>query len=188
MLRPLRQIDSLNTAYVTPWTQERGGVLSYGSASGVTIVEYAANPSGAKVVGIQHNDVEHLNLTYEPHPSRVREVDTPCGTVGIIQQGVFETDWIHLIGSISSGDKAYAGPSGTITNSASFGGTQIGHFLGTLTGSPRLLTYRGLGFTRTAQEGGVIVTENDPNDRVFVQSDGFARVRIDQRTILRSQS
>jgi hypothetical protein len=170
---------------MTPWTSERGGLLSYGSASGVTIVEYAANPSGAKVVGIQHNDVEHLNLTYEPHPWRVREVDTPCGTVGVIQQGVVETDWIHLIGGIASGDKAYAGPSGTITNSASFGGDQIGHFLGTLTGSPHLLTYRGLGFTRETQFGGI---ENDPNDRVFVQSDGFAKVRIDQRTILRSQS
>lgn len=188
MLRPLRQIESLNTSFVTPWTQERGGVLSYGSVSGVTIVEYAADPSGVVPVGIQHNDVEHINLTYEPHPWNMREVDTVWSTVGIIQQGVVETDWVHIIGSIVSGDAAYVGPSGTVTNSASFGGLQIGHFLSKLTGSPHLVTYRGLGFTRKAQEFGVITIENDPNDRILVQSDGFARIRIDQHTIMRSQS
>lgn len=163
-------------------------MLSYGSASGVTIVEYAANPSGAIPAGIQHNDVEHLNLTYEYHPWNMREVDTAWATVGIIQQGEVETDWIHLIGTIVSGDPAYVGPSGMITNSVSFGGLQIGHFLSVLTGTPHLVTYRGLGFTRKAQEFGVITIENDPNDRVLVQSDGFAKIRIDQHTIMRSQS
>jgi hypothetical protein len=74
-----------------------------------------------------------------------------------------------------------------VTNSAAFGGNQIGHFLSDLMGSPHLVTYRGLGFTRTAQENQVITTENDPADRILVLSDGFAKVRIDQRTILRSQ-
>jgi hypothetical protein len=188
MLRPLRQIEALNTSFVTPWTQERGGVLSYGSASGVTIVEYAADPSGAVPVGIQHNDVEYLNLTYENHPWNMREVDTAWSTVGVIQQGTVETDWVHTVGSVVSGDPAYVGPSGTVTNSSSFGGHQIGHFLGTVTGQPHLVTYRGLGFTRKAQEFGVVTIENDPANRVLVQSDGFAKIRIDQHTIMRSQS
>jgi hypothetical protein len=53
MLRPLRQVDGLNLSYITPWTQERGGILSFGSASGITFVEYAANPSGAIPIGVQ---------------------------------------------------------------------------------------------------------------------------------------
>ena len=163
-------------------------MLSYAFASGVQIVEYAADPSGAIPVGIQYNDVEHINLTYENHPWHNRETDVPWSTVGIVQHGTIETDWIHLVGTVVSGDRAYVGPSGTITNTAAFGGHQIGHFLSTLMGSPHLLTYRGLGFTRKAQEFGVITIENDPNDRVLVQSDGFARIRIDQRTIMRSQS
>lgn len=187
MLRAERQVESLNTSFVCPWTQERGGVLSFFAASGQTMVQYAADPSGVKVAGIQYNDVENINLTYEPHPWRNREVDVPCGIVGILQQGVFETDWVHVVGTVGVGDKAYVGPSGTVTNSASFGGNQIGHFLSDLSGEPHLVTYRGLGFSRTAQECRVVSTENNPADRILVLSDGFAKVRIDQRTILRSQ-
>jgi hypothetical protein len=33
-----------------------------------------------------------------------------------------------------------------------------------------------------------LVTENDPDDQVLVVTPGFARVRIDQSTMMRSQA
>ena len=187
MLRPIRQIQALNLSFTTPWTQERGGILSHGSASGIAIVEYAANPSGAVPLGVQYNDVEWINQSYEPSPYRIREVEVPCGVVGAITQGEFETDWVHIVGSVFTGDSVYMGPSGTFTNSASFGGLKIGRFTGEFKPDPHLLTYRGLGFTRSYMQNGVVVIENDPNDRVLVLSDGYAQIRIDQRTIMKAQ-
>jgi len=158
------------------------------NVSGVDVVRYVADPSGARPLGIQLNDVEHLNLSreYYPHQRRVGQV---CDTVGVGTRGDFETDWLHLGGSIACGDPAYLGPSGTITNLTSFGSPRVGSFLSSLTPDRHLLTYAGLGFSTTVTDCNSKrpVTENDPADRVLIVSPGYAKVRIDQRLIMRSQ-
>jgi hypothetical protein len=190
MLRPFRQVESLNIDFMCPFTQERGGFLSIGSASGMIIAEYAVNPSGAIPLGLQYNDIEFIDYSRQIDPQRLRATDDPCGIVGIITQGDFETDWVHLVGSVNTGDPAYVGPSGTITNSSSFGGYQIGKFLSQLKSDPHLVTFRGLGFSFAVMNK---VTNqplwtNNPADRVFVAVDGFIKVRIDPNIIMRSQA
>jgi hypothetical protein len=104
--------------------------------------------------------------------------------------GDVETDWVHLLGSPQRGSPAYAGPSGMVTDSASFGGAQIGIFLGPLKPDPHLVIYRGRGFTTSFQEPctHAIIVDNDPADQVLVQSDGCIKVRIAQAYILRGRS
>ena len=150
-LRPLRQTEQVNIDFITPWTQERGGCLSFVSASGMTFVEYAFDPSGLVPVGIQLNDIEWMNLSRQYHRTYshpAATTDVPCGTVGIAVQGDFITDWIHLVGTVFPGDPAYAGPSGTFTNSSAFGSLKIGKFIGVLDSDPHCVTMRGLGFSR----------------------------------------
>jgi hypothetical protein len=81
---------------------------------------------------------------------------------------------------VGTGDKAYVGPSGTFTNSASFGGDIVGRFLGPLEADPHLVVMRGQGFSRqfVDPETKAIVTENDPADRTLVLSDGYIKIRI----------
>ena len=190
-LQAKRQVEATNVSYITPYTQERGGVLTYGSASGMTIVEYAFDPSGALPVGLQLNDVEHMNLTLQPdrtyHPGLM--TDGPCSTVGIATQGDYITDWVYIIGEVQSGDPAYVGPSGTVTNLSTLGGIQIGRFLSDLTIDPHLLTMRGFGFSRQFVDTctKVLTWENNPADRTLVLSEGWIEIRIDPSKIIRSQ-
>lgn len=182
MLKPLRQQEQVNVDYICPYTQEAGGILSYGSASGMFFAEYAINPSGARPIGIQLNDVENVNFSREFFPQYLRTTEVPCGIVGIGTQGDYVTDWIHVVGTVFVGDDAYAGPSGLFTNSASFGGARVGKFLSPLKPNPHLVTMRGLGFSRefvdpiTKQ----VIFENNPADRMLVQSDGTIKIRIDK--------
>lgn len=182
-LRPLRQTEQVNIDFISPWTQERGGCLSIVQASGMYFAEYAYNPSGLFAMGIQLNDIEWMNLSRQhhrtfSHPAAM--TDVPCGIVGICTQGDFVTDWIYPIGDIFPGDKAYAGPSGTFTNSSSFGGQLIGKFIGTLDPDPHFLTFRGLGFSREYVDpyDKQVKWENNPADRIEVFSPGYIKVRI----------
>ena len=180
MLRQARVVEKLNTSYFTIDTSERGGILSMVTVSGIQTVRYADNPSGLWAVGIQYNDVEYINLSRQLDPRRLREVDTICSTVGILYNGIIETDWIHVSGTIQAGTKAYAGPSGLITNLSTYGGSQIGYFLGPLEANRHLLIMQGKGFSTTYMERGThnIVTENNPDNIKYAISDGFAKVRI----------
>jgi len=188
MLKPTRQEVALNNDFVSPDTSERGGLLHHQSVSGVDMARYVADPSGKVPIGFQFHDVEYIDYSRQYDPRRLRETVSPCEIVAIFTEGELETDWIHAVGTPVPGGPAYAGPSGTITDSAAYGGTQIGYFLGPLKRDRHLLVYRGLGFTTSYQECGThnIVTENNPDDRVFVISDGYIRVRINQRIITRS--
>lgn len=179
-LLPLRQEDQINVDFICPYTQERGGILTLASASGMTFVQYAHNGSGTKPIGIQLNDVEWINMTRAPFQQYIRNIDVPCSIVGAGVDGMFITDWIYLIGAISSGDPAYVGPSGTFTNDQSLGGTRVGYFLGALENKPHLLTMRGLGFTYQYIDPytKTLVIENDPNNRVLVNSPGYAKIRV----------
>lgn len=185
-LRPLRQTEQVNIDFISPWTQERGGCLTLATASGCTFAQYAADPSGVFPMGIQLNDIEWMNLARQyhrtfSHPAAM--TDVPCGTVGIGVQGDFITDWLHLTGTPMPGDSVYVGPSGTFTDTDSFGGKRIGRFLSVLDPKPHTVVFRGLGFSRqyidtcTKQ----LVWENDPADRVEIATPGFIKIRVDIR-------
>lgn len=180
-LKPLRQTEQVNTDFITPYTQERGGCLSLALSSGMWIAQYAVNPSGVFPMGIQLNDIEHMNLTLQPHRTFLGyTTDMPCGIVGIGAQGDFITDWLHLIGPVAPGDAAYLGPSGTFTNSAAFGGRQIGEFRSVLDPDPHTVVFRGLGFSRQYMDRCTkqLVFENNPADRQHVITPGYAKIRV----------
>lgn len=181
-LKPLRQTEQVNIDFITPWTQERGGCLVLASASGMDFAEYAYDPTGAVPIGLQLNDIEWMNLARQYHRTFMGyTTDVPCGIVGIAVQGDFITDWVHLIGSVGNGDTAYAGPSGTFTNSSSFGGAAIGRFIGPLIADPHNVTFRGLGFSREYMDPCTkqIVWENNPADRIQVLTPGYIKIRVD---------
>lgn len=187
-LRPLRQTEQVNIDFITPWTQERGGCLSIGQASGMYFAEYALDPSGVSPLGLQLNDIEWMNLARQYHRTFMgHTTDVPCGIVGIAVQGDFITDWIHLIGTAMPGDAMYAGPSGTFTNSPTFGGRRIGKFIGVLDPDPHILTFRGLGFSREYVDTCTkqVVWENNPADRILVVSPGYIKIRVDVGSQLR---
>lgn len=188
-LRPYRQIEKVyDNDFPTLATSERGGILSFAVASGLNYLGYARDPSGVIPLGIQLNDVEWLNYEYQPFPY-ARDVRLPYDCVKVMLRGVVETDWLYISGQIIPGDSAYVGPSGTITNISSLGSYKIGNFMSVLTNDPHTVIFAGLGFTRTYQEYQThnIVTENNPEDIVFISSPGYARIRINQQTMIRSQ-
>lgn len=187
MLKPFRQQDALNLDFCTPDTSERGGLLHHVNVSGVDVVRYVANPSGLIPLGFQFNDVEYIDHTRQIDPRRNRAVDTPWTTVGVLTNGDVETDWVHVTGTPIPGSPAYAGPSGTVTDSPDFGGVRIGYFKSVLKRNPHLVIYRGKGFTTTYQDcySKKIVTDNNPLDQVLVLSDGCIKVRIDLRFMSR---
>jgi hypothetical protein len=191
MLKPLRQVQALNIDFITINTSERGGILTIGSVSGLTIAQYAVDPAEAVPIGVQYNDVEYRDSSRQPFVYGIpREVEVPYGIVGIATDGDYITDWIQASGTIINGDRAYVGPSGLITNNASLGGYQIGYFLGPLTPDPHVVIFSGKGFHREKMDPDTkrVVQENDPANRVFVLSDGFIKVRLNTAFMIRSQA
>lgn len=186
-LLPSRQTQQVNIDYPCPWTQERGGILTWVQASGMYFVEYAFDPSGVKFAGMQLNDIENVNFTRAPFQQYLRNIDVPFAIVGAATQGDFITDWIYPVGIINQGDLAYVGPSGMVTNSLSFGGEIIGKFLGVLQPDRHLVTLRGLGFSRQYIDTVTkrLVWENNPADRQQLVSVGYIKVRIDMGASLR---
>lgn len=189
-LRPDRQTQQVNIDYPCPWTQERGGILTWepSQASGI-FVQYAFNPSGVHFAGLQLNDIENVNMTRQPFQQYIRDIDIPMARVGVATQGDFVTDWVYPIGSISPGDIAYVGPSGMVTNSPSFGGEVVGKFLSILTPDRHLVTLRGLGFSRqyidVTQPSKPLVWENNPADRLLLVTPGYIKLRVDMGASLR---
>jgi hypothetical protein len=180
MLRPLRQEDQINVDFVCPFTQEAGGILTFAVASGIDIVQYAFDPSGKVAAGIQINDIENVDFSREIYPQRLRTTSIPLEVVGVGMQGEFDTDFIHIVGTVSTGDPVYVGPSGLFTNSPSFGGAKVGRFRSTLTPNPHVVTIRGQGFSRQLVDTVTkqIIFNNNPADRVLVLSDGNIKLRI----------
>jgi hypothetical protein len=189
-LKSLRQTEQVNIDFITPWTQERGGCLSFASASGMVFVEYARNPSGVVPLGLQLNDIEWMNLARQYHRTFTGigvMTDVPCGIVGIAVQGDFITDWLYLVGTVMPGDVAYVGPSGTFTNDSTFGSARIGKFIGALDPEPHTVTWRGLGFSRQYMDPCTkeIVWENNPADKIDIATPGYIKIRIDMGSQLR---
>lgn len=187
-IKPTRQTEQVNTDYITPFTQERGGCLTLAFSSGMWIAQYSVDPSGMFPIGIQLNDVEYMNLGRQPHRTFLGyTTDMPCSIVGVGEQGDFITDWLYLTGPIFPGDAAYVGPSGTFTNSASFGSRQIGEFRSALDADPHTVVFRGLGFNRQLVDPCTkqIVYENNIADRQHVVTPGYAKIRVNIRKAIR---
>ena len=180
-LKPLRQEIQYDLSWITPWTQEMGGLLTFHTASGTTFVQYSHEASGVIPVGIQINDVEHVDYTREVPPQVLRRSSVVCDVVGICNRGEFITDWIHLIGSVLPGDAMYVGPSGTFTNSATFGGSRVGKFIGTLKSDAHVVTMRGLGSSRQYIDPCDLnlYYENNPAHRTLVVTPGYIKVKIE---------
>ena len=109
---------------------ERGGVVSVvTSGSGVSmddanaVVEYADSASGA-ALGILLNDVVDKDLT-KCHINWHKDEMQVGGKVTLLRRGQCTTNMID--GDPSAGEKAYAGVSGLVSNSA--GGQHIGQWL-----------------------------------------------------------
>lgn len=182
-LKPLNQLYALNLDYPTLNTSERGGILSYGVASGIVIVQYARDPSGVRPVGIQNNDVQHLDLSRQIHPRCLgQRVDQPLSLVGVITDGDVFTDWLSIIGTLMPGQPAYVGPSGTITNNGGLGNQRIGTFISVLQAEPHTVTFAGLGWSREQMDYATkqIFIENDPANKILVVTPGYAMIRISQ--------
>jgi len=178
-----RQTQQVNIDYPCPYTQERGGMLSWFQASGLYFVQYAPNPSGIPSIGIQLNDIENVNFVRQPFQQYIRDMDIPFTRVGAATKGDFVTDWIYPVGNINQGDLAYVGPSGMITNSSMFGGQLIGKFLSILRPDPHVVWMRGLGFSReyidTTKPSKPLIFENNPADAIRLATPGYIKVRID---------
>jgi hypothetical protein len=181
------QIYNVNIDQIGINTSERGGMLSYSSASGMLVLEYLPDPSGFKPAGIQYNDIEFFEQWREPYPKTLRRSDEPLAIVGVVMDGDIETNWVHPVGTIMPGDSAYVGPSGTLTNSSSFGGVEVGHFTSTVTNDPQLLTFKGLGTSRIAIDPATKaqIHINNPADRVLIVSPGFVKVHLNMRRRIR---
>jgi len=187
-LLPARQTEQVNIDFITPFTQERGGCLSLGSLSGMTIVQYAYDPTDVIPFGIQLNDVEWMNLGRQYHRTyRGNGVmtDVPCSIVGVGIEGDWITDWLHIVGELMPGMDAYVGPSGTFTNDPSFGTLKIGEFRSVLKADPHIVVMRGLGFSREYMDPCTkeIVWENNPADQVKVITPGYAKIRVKFRYV-----
>lgn len=185
-LRPTRNVSTINLDSISINTSERGGVLCYLPASGVDVVDYCENPSGVFPIGIKMNDTEYLDLSRQIHPRSLgRQVEQPYGIVGILVDGDFETDWVFITNpnEVRAGVDAYLGPSGTITDTNSFGGQKIGYFRGTLESNPHNVIFNGMGFSRSKIDSITkqVVVEN--GIRTLISTQGWIKVHIDQRII-----
>ena len=181
-IKPLRQTQQVNVDFICPWTQESGRCLTLATASGVTFAQYAYDPTDAAPLGMQLHDIEWMNTTLHYNRTyRGITTDVPYGTVGIGVRGEFSTDWVYPVGTISPGDTVYVGPSGMFTNSDSFGGMQIGRFIGALQTDPHTVTFRGMGFSRQYMDTVTkqIVWENNPADATELATPGYIKIAVD---------
>lgn len=179
-LKPIRQVEQVNVDFICPFTQERGGIASLLVASGMYMASYAYSASGARPLGIQLNDLQNIDLSRQIDPRRLEMTDFPCGIVGLSMQGDYTTDWIYPVGTITTGDIAYVGPSGMFTNDSSLGGNEVGKFLSSVVSDPHTVTFQGLGFTREFVDpcDKTIKIENDPKDAILLATPGYIKVRV----------
>lgn len=114
-------------------TATRGGVVSATSAgSGVSmddanaVVAYAANPSGAKPVGVLLNDVVDIDLTRQ-HINWHKDEVQKGGKVTVLRQGQVTTNLVA--GSPTAGADAYVAASGYLSTTQAAGAVKVGQFL-----------------------------------------------------------
>jgi len=154
-LREWRRVEATTIEYVVNTAHERGGVLSASSGQ-VAAYDTSITPSSVVPIGILLEDIESMNFMTHPQYYQ-RNVSDLGSKVGILTKGEVETDMLDYDAEahIDAGQKAYLTHSGLLTIEAMAPGVE---------GS-------------NAEQGtsGVYVGRFLST----VDSDGFARVRID---------
>lgn len=132
-LKPDRVELLTDISFFMNTTATRGGVVSASSTgSGVSmddanaVVAYAANPSGAKPIGILLNDVVDLDLTRQ-HINWHKDEVQKGGKVTVLRQGQVTTNLVA--GTPTAGADAYVAASGNISTTQAAGAVKIGQFL-----------------------------------------------------------
>jgi hypothetical protein len=132
-LKPDRVELLTDISFFMNTTATRGGVVSASSTgSGVAmddanaVVAYAANPSGAKPIGILLNDVVDLDLTRQ-HINWHKDEVQKGGKVTVLRQGQITTNLVA--GTPTAGADAYVAASGNISTTQAAGAVKIGQFL-----------------------------------------------------------
>lgn len=132
-LKPDRVELLTDISFFMNTTATRGGVVSAVTAgSGVSmddanaVVAYAANPSGAKPIGVLLNDVVDLDLTRQ-HINWHKDEVQKGGKVTVLRQGQVTTN--SVAGTPTAGADAYVAASGNISTSQAAGAVKIGQFL-----------------------------------------------------------
>lgn len=132
-LKPDRVELLTDISFFMNTTATRGGVVSASSTgSGVAmddanaVVAYAANPSGAKPIGILLNDVVDLDLTRQ-HINWHKDEVQKGGKVTVLRQGQVTTNLVA--GTPTAGADAYVAASGNISTTQAAGAVKIGQFL-----------------------------------------------------------
>lgn len=169
-----RETAFTSIEYIIPFQQERGGILSLTTLSGVPYAVYEYNPTASTIpLGIMQFDTTQVDLYRQIPPWRSRNEYPPFVPQPYITRGTVITNAIHPdVTSINLYDTAYLAPSGLITNSAAFGTRSIGKFL-----SP--LNYSQVGAHQGSSQlrvGG----DNRPVDprNIIVSTAGWAKVQV----------
>jgi hypothetical protein len=173
-LLPQRETAFTSLEYNIPFQQERGGVLSLATLSGIQYAVYEFEPSADTVpLGIMQFDTSEVDLYRQIPPWRSRNEYPPFVPQAYITRGVVVTNAIHPdVTEINLYDRAYIAPSGLITNSTVFGTREIGVFM-----SP--LNYEQLGAPQGASQlrvGGDNRPVNPEN--IIVPTAGWAKLRV----------
>lgn len=134
-LKPDRVELLTDISFFMNTTATRGGVASVVTAtSGVgvsmddanAVVAYAADPSGAKPIGVLLNDVVNIDLTRQ-HINWHKDEMQLGGKVTLLRQGQVTTNLVG--GTPSAGADAYVAASGYISTTQADGAVKIGQFL-----------------------------------------------------------
>jgi hypothetical protein len=134
-LKPDRIELLTDVSFFMNTTAERGGVVSVAvsGGSGVAmddasaVVAYAADPSGAKPLGLLMNDVVNLDLTRQ-HINWHKDEVQVGGKVTLLRQGQVTTNYIVSGATPSAGADAYVGASGYLGTSST-NAVKVGQFL-----------------------------------------------------------
>jgi hypothetical protein len=132
-LKPDRIEQLTDISFFMNTVAERGGVVSaVTTGSGVAmdssaaVVAYAANPSGAKPLGVLLNDVVNIDLTRQ-HINWHKDEMQLGGKVTLLRNGQVTTNLVA--GSPTAGADAYVAASGYISTVQATGAVKIGQFL-----------------------------------------------------------
>jgi len=191
-LGPQRQLHNKILNMAATRAGEAGGIVSRIASSGVEVVGYVEEIADVWPIGIQLHNVEHIDEGYQYNPwtqRGVRRVSKIGEIVGICTHCIVDTNFVALGATPHSGKKAYLAPSGLVTDDASLGGAEIGHFMsdlnGVVIGMPRgagVITVYGGGFAR----GETIYYQNPKGERIVNETveeityntPGWVRIRI----------
>jgi len=130
-LGPNRQVFQTTIDFAVNAAAERGGILSYSATAGEAA--YDADGSGALPLGLLLDDVESMNFDRQPEYLQRNVVDIGS-TVGVANEGVFDTNMVVTSPAPAQGLPAYLHPGGQV------GTAQLDDGLGNV--SPRVGTFR----------------------------------------------